>query len=73
MSLHYEDAGKPAKIKDGAAIALERRGWAGCRNHRRDGEQGVVAFVFLGRGDDHVAVEFADGECIGFPLEFVDW
>jgi hypothetical protein len=32
-----------------------------------------VSFLFLGGNDDHVAVEFSDGEVIGFPIEFVEW
>lgn len=73
MSIHYDDAGKQATVRPGAARALRARGWAGCYKHERDGERGRVAFVFLNGRDDHVAVEFDDGEVIAFPMECVGW
>lgn len=71
--MYVEDRkGLPATVLPGAFRALRERKWDGCHNPDRDGQKGVIDFEFgIGTPDHHIAIRFDDGECIGFPPNFV--
>ena len=73
MDYNHTRKGEPVTITPGAHLALIHRGWERGVKRIHDGESSVVAFEWgEGRPEHHLAVLFADGEQVGFPLDMVE-
>jgi hypothetical protein len=68
----YSTKGQAATVLPGAYAELVRRNWHKVDNADRDGQSGIVAFHYgPGSPDDHICIEFSDGDAIGVPPDFV--